>query len=308
MGRSVIFLLLGTAGTVLLQLAGGQMGSWAVLLNLLVPMPAAFVHMCFGPMVGGAIVVISAVCFAVLGSASDAAMYFVQFGLASFALPFLLRRKMSWDGAAALSTGIVLFAVAILAGSYASDAGVTVPELVTQHVKADFDRALQEYQQANLPMGQLAQIQAMIAQMVTFISSTYPALAIVYIGFIQLLIVFYLSVAARGRYELPGCDFADWRSQDPLIWFLIAGGFGAIFGTGTIYSISLNVLVVVLPVYFIQGIAIATHYFRKKGISPIFRSLGYVLMFFVNPFPIIMTAIGVFDLWVDFRKPRAKKT
>jgi hypothetical protein len=38
------------------------------------------------------------------------------------------------------------------------------------------------------------------------------------------------------------------------------------------------------------------------------RGLGYLLLLVINPFQLLVAGIGVFDLWVDFRKPRIKKT
>jgi uncharacterized protein YybS (DUF2232 family) len=72
--------------------------------------------------------------------------------------------------------------------------------------------------------------------------------------------------------------------------------------------VALNLLTVLLPIYFLQGLAIVNHFFRKKGVSPLLQTLGYLLIAVLNPFPLIVTGVGIFDLWADFRKPRKKRT
>jgi uncharacterized protein YybS (DUF2232 family) len=51
-------------------------------------------------------------------------------------------------------------------------------------------------------------------------------------------------------------------------------------------------------------LAVIDCFFRRKAFSPVFRAIGYVLVTLVNPLPMLVTGIGVFDLWADFRKPR----
>jgi len=72
--------------------------------------------------------------------------------------------------------------------------------------------------------------------------------------------------------------------------------------------IALNILTIVLPIYFLHGLAIVSFFFRKKNLPPVFKVLGYVLIMVLNPLPLIVTGFGVFDLWADFRKPKIKET
>jgi uncharacterized protein YybS (DUF2232 family) len=77
-----------------------------------------------------------------------------------------------------------------------------------------------------------------------------------------------------------------------------------VFVDGRIGTFALNLLVILLPVYFLQGLAVIDCFFRRKAFSPVFRVIGYLLVTLVNPLPIVVTGVGVFDLWADFRKPK----
>jgi uncharacterized protein YybS (DUF2232 family) len=103
---------------------------------------------------------------------------------------------------------------------------------------------------------------------------------------------------------LPGPAFARWRAPELLIWALIATGFAAVLSVGVVQTVALNLLVVLLPVYFLQGLAVAEHFFTRKGLPPLWRGLSYLLLLLLNPLPMIVTGVGIFDLWADFRKKR----
>jgi len=68
-----------------------------------------------------------------------------------------------------------------------------------------------------------------------------------------------------------------------------------------------NVLIILLPLYFLQGLAVMEHFLVRKGLSLLMRGLSYLLLLVVNPLPVIVTGVGIFDLWADFRKPRPNK-
>ncbi len=70
---------------------------------------------------------------------------------------------------------------------------------------------------------------------------------------------------------------------------------------------AINVLIVILPLYFLQGLAVVEHFLSRKGLSPLLRGVSFLLLLLVNPLPVMVTGVGVFDLWADFRKPRLNK-
>ena len=67
-----------------------------------------------------------------------------------------------------------------------------------------------------------------------------------------------------------------------------------------------NVLIILLPVYFLQGLAVVESFLARKGLAPALRALTYLFLLVINPLPMIVTGLGVFDLWADFRKPRLR--
>jgi len=120
--------------------------------------------------------------------------------------------------------------------------------------------------------------------------------------------VLLLRWCARGNYLIPGVLFHEFRLTEWLIWFLITAGFGLLVDTVLVQQVALNMLTLLLPLYFLQGVAIMSFFLRKKGFSTVSQVFAYVMVLVINPLPLVVTAIGVFDMWFDFRKPRVKTT
>ncbi len=308
MVQALLYLLGGTLLTVFLQIAAGSLGLAGIFLNLLVPLPAAAAQIRKGAPVGAGIVLLTSASLVPLGGMAAAAAYLLQFGLGSFVLPLLLRRGWGWDRAVAGALGVILLFSGVSLGGYVAYHGFPATAKVQEYVKHELDQALALYQKGNVPPDQALQLKKAAQQTAAFLARTYPALAVVVSGVILLFLTLALPRISSGTFALPGVPFPYWKAPEALIWILILAGFGMVFTSGVLKTVVLNLLIVLLPVYFLQGMAIVSYYFRKRGISPMFRTLGYLLVTVLNPFPLIVTGIGVFDLWADFRKPRIKKT
>jgi uncharacterized protein YybS (DUF2232 family) len=115
-------------------------------------------------------------------------------------------------------------------------------------------------------------------------------------------------IAVRGllrRAGSPLADFGDltlWKAPEKLVWVLIAGG-GMLLATETSLTIvGMNLLILCSLLYLFQGMAIVVFFFRRKGIPPFFRWLIYGLILIQQYMLVFIIALGLFDLWVDFRK------
>jgi len=279
-----------------------------MLLVMLTPGPAAYVHMRLGAPAGAGVVLLTAGVLLLSDGPAGVLLYMLQFGLASFVLPLLLRRMMPWDRAIALSTLATLVAASVFLGGYAARSDQPLGELVDDYVQAELTKVLNVYQQADLSPSQLDELQALAGRTADFLLLAYPGLVVVATAVLMLLVVFMLARFSRGNYLIAGAPLTQWKAPDVLVWLLILGGFGAFFARGLAFQVAVNLLTVTIPVYFLQGIAVVAHFFQRRGVAPALRVLGYMLMVIVNPLPAIITGIGIFDLWVDFRKPKIKKS
>jgi len=298
----------GAVVTLVLLVAAGNLGIAGIVLNLLVAVPIAYVHMRFGTVPALSAVALVATGGFLMSGVTGLLSYLLQFGLLAVLLPGLMRRRWAWDRAvAATVAGIMLVSFLVLA-VYASSTGETVASLVDTFATAEAEQAMAIYAAADLPSEQVAELQPAVEQMADFIRYAYPGLATTITGFLALLVLWMLNALSRGDYTLPGPRFAAWKANELLVWPLIAAGFAFTLAEGELQQLSMNLLIILMPVYFVQGLAIVTHFFNRRQIPPFMRGLGYILIAVLNPMPLIITGIGVFDLWIDFRKPRIKTT
>ena len=101
-------------------------------------------------------------------------------------------------------------------------------------------------------------------------------------------------------------DIADWRATDYLVWVFLGSGVALFLPSPTLNYIGLNLFLVTLAIYFIQGLAIALFWGRRVPLPPAASWLLAVVAFLLAaPFCVLacITA-GLFDLWVDFRRQR----
>jgi len=61
-------------------------------------------------------------------------------------------------------------------------------------------------------------------------------------------------------------------------------------------------LIVICAVYMFAGLAIVSYFLKKSPFPAGFRYLIYFLIFAQQIVTLLVTAVGLFDLWIDFRK------
>ncbi len=297
-------------GGVLVTLALlGCAGLWplSVAAILALPLPAAYVHMRQGTVAGGVVVLLTA---GVLWGAAghiEGLGYLAQFGALSFLLPFFLRRGLSWDRSVGLTLAVVLALCGLVLAGLASVEEVDAGAVVGKFLQAQTDQALALAQKAKLTGDQAVQFEALVRQTAEFLHGAYPAVVAIALGGLLLVTIFGLNLLARDEYRISGFPFHLWKLPEMLIWGLIGAGALTLFPSGIIAVAGFNLLLVMLAAYFLQGLAIVGHFFRKKGLPPALRALGYILVVTLNPLLVVVTGLGVFDLWIDFRKPRKTK-
>jgi hypothetical protein len=102
--------------------------------------------------------------------------------------------------------------------------------------------------------------------------------------------------------------FADEAVPDHLVWGVIAAGLMLVSQHEGIASVGANLLVVLAPLYAIQGLAVLRHFFQRARVPRPLQGVGFGL-FAVQPLLLVAAAcLGLSDLWVDFRKIRRAAT
>ena len=302
--------LLTAAGigiTLLCLLGVSWLGSAGAFLNLLTPLAAAYLGMRFGLRSGVVVVVVTGALLLQLATPYTLFAYLGIFGSGSLLLPLFLRRQLPWDRALFYATvGSAIVTAAMMLSAVAAG-GINIQTLIDQMIHSEVDQAMQIYRDSGFSESQLQNMQQIVDGLAVFIGETFYGLYLASLLAVQTFCLLLLQRLKGNWYQIAGTPFAVWRLPSGLIWLLIAAGFSLLAPVEAISLVGRNLLVVLLPLYFFQGMAVVNSFLQKKTYPPLVKGLIYLLLLIFNPLPIIITCVGVFDLWIDFRRPRQKK-
>jgi len=305
-GQSVLFTAAGIAITLLCLLGASWIGPLGSFLNLLTPVAAAYVGMRFGLRSGIIVVAVTCALLQQMATTYTLAAYIGIFGVSSLLLPAFLRRHIPWDKSVLYSTvGSVVATVAMIFAAVVVS-GTGLHDLINQMIQSEVQQAMQIYRDTGFTEAQLQEMQQVMDGMAGFIRESFYGLYVVSLLVIQVLCLLLLQRFKGNSYQISGIPFPRWRVPAVVIWLLIASGFSLLIPVDIVAMIGRNLLIILLPLYFLQGMAVVSSFMQKKPYPPMVKGLIYLLLLILNPLPIIITCAGVFDLWIDFRRPRQK--
>ncbi len=93
-----------------------------------------------------------------------------------------------------------------------------------------------------------------------------------------------------------------WKSPEHLVWLAIAGGLMLLLPLKGLDLLGINVVLVMGTVYFFQGLAIVAFYFEKWKVPLFVKGFVYAVFFLQRIASMAVAALGLFDVWFDFRK------
>ena len=125
--------------------------------------------------------------------------------------------------------------------------------------------------------------------------------AILTISWLNLVLGNWL-LKKKDRKLTPWPDYIKWKLPEPLVWLVIAAGITVFILPAPMKTIGLNVLLVAITVYFFQGLAIIASLFNKWSVPMLIRILIYALIFIQTYGIILLSFLGLADVWADFRK------
>ncbi len=233
----------------------------------------------------------------------DAAiLYLVGPGLFTLLLPVLLRRRWSIEWTVGVATLAVSATLALFALFVLSSPAEIVSEL-RNVLEQGRQGLLEMYRQAGIAADRLEQLNEGTAALTETLVRLGPALHVIAMAAVVLLNLALLRWRQR-RLGLPPVfgDLSRWKCPAPVVWVLIASGYGLFLPVFGVPTVAENVFVVILAIYFCQGLAIVQFYFQRWR-SPIWmRSLLYVFVVVEWLVAGGIVLLGVFDLWGDFRR------
>ena len=174
-----------------------------------------------------------------------------------------------------------------------------------QGMAEQLDSAVRMQEKVGFSQDSVAMLKERVPQMIDIILQLLPALLLLSFALIVMINILYLGRRFPDRRAgwFSVAHLREWKSPEPLVWGLIAGGF-ALFvpALGAVQVIAMNLLLVIGACYFAQGLAVIGFFFHKNKVPRFLRGLTYVLIVFQQIFTLLVVGLGLCDLWGDFRR------
>ena len=294
---------LALASTIFLLISGVVLPAAGVILIPFVPQPVLLFGLKYGIGLGLAVLVTALVGLFVLGGEALGFVYSI-FAVMVGLLFWLLGRLRAVE---LLVTGVAAGMLAAAAGvslHFYGSWGAMIQDFRTS-LNDNLTVALRVHEKMGFPQESLNLFKEKIPEIVEQMLNILPGLLFVSFSFVVLLNILFLwkRFPDRRTQWLSITTFREWKCPEPLVWALIACGFAFFVPANEVVTIvALNVLLVTGVCYFVQGLAIVAFFFHKNNVPRFLRSATYILIIFQQIFTLLVAALGLFDLWGDFRR------
>jgi uncharacterized protein YybS (DUF2232 family) len=297
----------GSAATLALFLAYIMLMLAGPLFGIFSPFPVLFYTVKSGRGVGVASVVVVTFVLVVV-SPAGALFYFFQCGLFSLLLSGFLARGNGVARTIASTVAINLLVIMVFAASFGLWQGINPDSLVQKEIRDAVVQTEAYYLEHGIAAGDIESLKQGLKSAAELVGKTYPALFVVCLGAIAGL---NLMLLKRFSHLLPQQlnfgEFSRFRNPEKLIWVMIVSGFALLVHEDMVTRAALNILVVTLSLYFVQGLSIVAHFFTRFRLPRFVKLILYVLLVVQPYLMIVVVLIGLFDLWCDFRTPKKQE-
>lgn len=307
--RFLLHLLLGTAAALTIFLTSLRLPLVGVVTSILTPLPIMVLCRLWGLQGGILAVLIGTAVISTWLSPLLGIIFFAEFGLLGILLyHYLVRKGLPWDRGIAFSSLIVLAIIALLAIVSGIATSSNLIDWLEGEIQETSKSMLQLYSMENANDEPLSVFSEKFAE---FVLRILPALLILTIwleGIVNVsLFRRIMSRKASGSGQIiMRPEFSNWTCPDRFVWGGILGGFLIMTKVSTLVTIGINAVILLVAIYFLQGLAVVSFLFKKNNVPLGFRVIGYTMIGIIQFLFFLVAALGLFDIWVDFRKLRPR--
>ena len=277
---------------------------------LFIPLPTLFYRSKLGRNTG-AIVPATAlfVMAVVLGGIAVDLVFFLELLLLGFMMGEFLAMNLSVEKTILYTCLAVIVSGFFGLVFYSNVNGTEISVLVSEYIAQNLKLTMVLYESMGVSEESLIQLSNSLEQIHYVLIRIVPAMVIgstLFVAWINLLL-------AKGILTAKGVFFPDFgrlnhrKAPDAIIWLFIGCGGMLLMPGNSLKMLGLNGLLILLTVYFLQGIAVVSYYFEKKRFPRALRLFLYTLIALQQFILLLIIGLGLFDIWLNFRKLKTNK-
>lgn len=265
---------------------------------LFLPLPVLFYRLKLGRNCGGVIVAVSFTVLLIMsrGLAFDI-LYFGSLLITGLFLGECIERQMGiertlvYTGLGVLGTAFAAFAL------YTVFQGQSMGEIISDYLTRYLDLTAQLYTDMGVEQDQIELLNS------AFLAVLPGMFLVSFMATIWMNILIIRNLLKRKGMVLKNMEHLNrYRVPDFFVWIVILLVLGMFLPVQAAKVLSVNCLIVLMLIYFFQGIAIVSFFFEKKGSPLPLRVFCYCLIAAQIYFLILVIGLGFFDNWINFRK------
>jgi uncharacterized protein YybS (DUF2232 family) len=279
-----------------------------LIVGMFTPVPLILVYLQRGKITGLVTITGVALVLLVLVGPELAIAFVTAYGIMAAAMAESTRLSLSFEKIIGVSTLVpAVLTLLILFAGLAGGEGSSM-EALEATIKDAADSYIQILEKSGETPENLKAIRKSVEDTAPMAARVFPSFILIstLVGVvINFLAVRYLWLRFYSREYFEGMDVSRWMLPDVMVWVLIAAIGSMFLGPEISQTAGMNLAIILLFLYFMQGLSVVTHILKTKA----FPKWVWVIVFILIPFnPLflgLVMGMGLFDIWVDFRKIRA---
>ncbi len=278
---------------------------------LFIPLPVLFYRVKLGRANGAMVPIITAVImWVVIGRSSLDMLIFAELMLLGWLMGELFTRDLSVEKTVLGACGAVLGTAFGCLLFYSNISGTGITEMISAYVAKNLELTLLLYQSMGVSEENIRMISDSMEHIQYVLVRLLPAFAIVsslFVSWTSLLLARPVLENRNMAYPAFG-RLNRWKAPDQLVWGVIVCGLIIFIAEKGMKMMALNGLLVLMTVYFFQGIAVMAFFFEQKRFPRLLRVFLYSLVALQQIVLVIVIGCGFFDMWLNFRKLDSEET
>jgi uncharacterized protein YybS (DUF2232 family) len=283
----------------------------ASLVGIVAPAPLLFVYLQRGQVAGLILMGLVSVVLLTMIGVGQALLFVAEYVVMATIMAETIKAQLTMDRCIFFSAlGSMTLATFLMFVLFA-DGENSLTDFFQAQIIQHFDQSMETFKSMGENQADLDSMKEFFEQSSRTFASAYPAfimagsLITAAVNYFLVRIVwekFYGDALFRKE------KFSELILPDFLIWGLILSAGSLFFIGSPVGMVGMNLFAMVILVYLFQGLAILVHILESKRVP---KFLWVLVFFIIIIQPILMgllIGLGIFDIWVDFRKIKPKET
>ena len=231
-------------------------------------------------------------------------VYLFLLGFLGIILSEMLRRNWSIEKTVVGSVGILLILSLVILLYLSLISGKAPWSVIEIHISAIVQENIDLYSRTGVSTQYIELMKESSGQITRVLTGLLPSFILVGAAFFIWLDILggKWLFRKRGMWYPDFSDLSLWKTIDKTVWLVVIAGVFILIPSEGFRILGLNIMIVLLFIYMLQGLAIISFFFKRKNVPVIFRAFGYFLIFAQQFLIFIVAGLGLIDTWTDFRK------